>query len=145
MTKGLLSLFIVAFIATATALAHLSCIYFGPQCYSAQMAPQPIVDSAIAGTWLAPVATTIVSLLFVLAALYALSAANVIKRLPFLALAMYCLSGLCIVRSGMFLIAPIIAPEMVTVTNAVASLLWGMTGLLCFYGYYQIHVKQGVA
>ena len=35
---GVILLVIAASIAIATALAHLSCIYLGPQCYSAQMA-----------------------------------------------------------------------------------------------------------
>lgn len=141
MTKGLLALLIVALIAIATALAHLSCIYLGPQCYSAQMAPQFVIDSAISGTWIAPIATIAVSLLFVFAGLYALSAANTITRLPCLPVAIYCLSGLCLMRSCLFFLTPIIAPEMFTSSNAIASLVWGVAGSLCFYGYYQLHLK----
>ena len=37
--QGVVLLAIAASIAIATALAHFSCLYFDPQCYSVQMAP----------------------------------------------------------------------------------------------------------
>lgn len=43
---GITLLFLAAIIAFGTALAHFSCIFFGPECYSAQMAPKFIVESA---------------------------------------------------------------------------------------------------
>ena len=82
--QGVLLLCIAAFIAFATALAHLSCIYFGPQCYSAQMAPSSLVRSAELGTLLAPLATVAVSTIFIVMAGYALSAAFIIPKLPLL-------------------------------------------------------------
>lgn len=58
---GIVLLVVAALVAFFTALAHLSCIYFGPQCFSVQMAPPIIVESARRGTLLAPIATVVVA------------------------------------------------------------------------------------
>jgi len=81
---GKFLLFLVAIIAIGTAIAHMSCIVLGPQCYAVQMAPAEIIQSAKDGTLLAPLGTFIISLLFVVVALYALSSAKIIRRLPLL-------------------------------------------------------------
>ena len=61
---GVISLVCAAVIAISTALAHLSCLYFGPECYAIQMAPPVIVESAKAGTLLAPLGNLLVSSIF---------------------------------------------------------------------------------
>lgn len=73
---GHLFLIIAAAIAIFTALAHMSCIFLGESCYRAQLAPEVIIQSAANASLLAPVATTFVSSLFLLCAVYALAAAN---------------------------------------------------------------------
>ncbi|EWH08387.1 hypothetical protein DS2_17637 [Catenovulum agarivorans DS-2] len=83
-----------ALIAVFTAIAHMSCIYLGPSCYQAQMAPPDLIESAQNGTLLAPIATVIVSALFLICGLFALSAAQIITRLPFLTAASYSISAL---------------------------------------------------
>ena len=95
---GLLFLSIAAVIAILTALAHMSCIFLGESCYRSQLAPEVIIQSAVNGTLLAPVGTTFISSLFLLCAIYALSAANVIMKLPLLKTAIYSISILCILR-----------------------------------------------
>ena len=89
---GHLFLIIAAVIAIFTALAHMSCIFLGESCYRAQLAPELIIQSAANGSLLAPVTTTFVSSLFLLCAVYALSAAKVIMKLPPLKTAIYTIS-----------------------------------------------------
>lgn len=81
-----------------TAMAHLSCIYFGPQCYAIQMAPVSIVESAKANTLLAPVATVGVAMIFLVLAAYGLSAAKAIRRLPLLTTVIYSIAVICLIR-----------------------------------------------
>ena len=61
---GIVALSLAASIALFTVIAHMSCIFLGPACYQAQMAPPIIVQSAIDGTLIAPIGTTFISLLF---------------------------------------------------------------------------------
>ena len=93
---GLLFLGIAAVIAILTALAHMSCIFLGESCYRSQLAPEVIIQSAVNGTLLAPVGTTFISTMFLVCAIYALSAANVIMKLPLLKTAIYSISILCL-------------------------------------------------
>ena len=76
----------------------MSCIFLGESCYRAQLAPEIIIQSAANGSLLAPVATTFVSSLFLLCAVYALSAAKMIMKLPLLKTAIYTISIVCILR-----------------------------------------------
>jgi len=90
---GILLLVLAALIAMGTGAAHLSCIYFGPQCYAAQMAPEIIVESAVNGTYLAPIGTMFASSIFIVLGLYALAGAGftgkVLDKLPLVNYAMY--------------------------------------------------------
>ena len=95
---GVAALLLVAAIALVTAVAHLSCIALGESCYRGQLAPEVIVNSAIQGTWLAPVGTILVSALFVMCSVYAVSAAKIIRPVPFLRLGIFVIAGMCILR-----------------------------------------------
>lgn len=130
-----LGLILVALIAIFTAIAHMSCIYLGPACFEAQMAPPEIVQSAIDGTWIAPVGTLLVSSIFLLCAAYGLSAARLLKTLPFLKLGMYVISLGCIFRGVATLPLSFVFPEMVSAFSIIAGLVWLITGLLFFFGY----------
>ncbi|MFK8013335.1 MAG: hypothetical protein AB8B80_14945 [Marinicellaceae bacterium] len=66
----------VSFILNA--IAHLSCLYFGPECYAAQLAPKELVDSAKNATYFAPTLNIIVSSVFIVLGLYAFSTARLI-------------------------------------------------------------------
>lgn len=124
-----------ALIVIFTAIAHMSCIYLGPACFEAQMAPPEIVQSAIDGTWFAPVGTLLVSSVFLLCAAYALSAASLIRTLPFLKLGMYVISIGFIFRGLATLPLSIVFPEVVSTFSIIAGLVWLLTGLLFFFGY----------
>jgi len=132
--KGVIALVLAATIAILTALAHLSCIVLGPACYKAQMAPPEIVQSAVDGTLLAPVGTSVIAMIFVLCGLYALSAAGLIRRLPLLKLGVYSIAGLCVVRGIATLPLSFMFPEMVSTFSIVAGAVWFITGLLFFFG-----------
>jgi len=138
-TIGIVALLTVAGIAIFTALAHMSCIVLGESCFRAQLAPEAIVQSAIEGTWVAPVGTTFVSILFVVAALYAISAARIIKPLPLLKLGIYAISGLCLLRGVATL--PIANQHTDKITNFIifAGVLWFLSGVLLISGYFLIN------
>lgn len=72
-------LILAAAISIVTAMTHLSCLILGPQCYAAQMAPKVIITSAQNGTMFAPIANIMISSLFIICGIYALSAAKVIR------------------------------------------------------------------
>lgn len=141
--QGVFLLIIVAIIAIATAVAHLSCIYFGPQCYSAQMAPSAIVDSAKSATLLAPLGTIAVSILFVALAAYALSAAQLIRKLPLLNTGIYFIAAICTIRGILPLQLWLRQPNEVSETVLYVGLVWLAVGLCCFFGFRAMN-KQNV-
>jgi len=136
---GVSALLTVAGIAIFTALAHMSCIVLGESCFRAQLAPEPIVQSAIEGTWVAPVGTTLVSALFVVVAGYAISAAKLIKPLPLLKLAIFTISGLCALRGVATLPLAHLYTDKVTSFVIVAGLLWFLSGVLLICGYILVN------
>ena len=132
---GLLFLGIAAVIAILTALAHMSCIFLGESCYRSQLAPEVIIQSAVNGTLLAPVGTTFISMLFLVCAIYALSAANLIMKLPLLKTAIYSISILCILRGLATIPLSLTYPEMDTSFSIIAGLTWFISGVLFFLGF----------
>jgi len=138
---GAVALVIVAGIALITAVAHMSCIVLGEACYRAQLAPEPVVQSAIQGTWEAPISTTFVSVLFVVCAIYALSAAQVIRPVPFLKLGIFCISGLCIIRGIATIPIVMMLSGEVPMFALVSGFLWFLSGVLCIVGYFMVNEK----
>lgn len=134
-TYGYLALLIVTGIAFSTAIAHLSCIYFGPSCYTAQMAPKAIIASAKSGTLLAPIGTIAVSALFVVIGLYSLSAAKLINNLPLEKVAIYVISTMCIIRGILGIQLAIRHPERMDFIATTASIIWLVAGCLLLSGF----------
>lgn len=134
--KPVPALLLAALLLIVTAVAHLSCIVLGPACYQAQLAPSEVVQSALEGTMLAPLATVLVSGLFLLCALYAVSSAGLIRHLPLLRPAMFCLALLFVVRGIATLPLSLMYPEMVSAFSVVAGILWLLCGL-CFWSGYR--------
>ena len=124
---GTIALVFVAAVGVITALAHTSCIFLGVSCYLAQMAPEFIVDSALAGTAVAPIGTLFVCGLFLLCAAYALSAARLISEIPFLKAGIIVISILCIVRGLATIPLLIVFPDAAT-TFAIDELAPGGLG-----------------
>jgi len=132
---GVLALLIVAAIALITAIAHLSCIVLGAGCYRAQLAPEVIVNSAIQKTWLAPIGTTIISALFLVCALYTVSAAKIIRPMPFLRLAIFAISGLCVTRGLATFPILMTLSDKAPAFAVVSGFIWFLSGVLCIVGY----------
>lgn len=135
---GITLLILAAVIVFGTAIAHMSCIFLGPKCYSAQMAPPQLIESAKEGTYLAPIITILVSLIFFIWGLYALSGAKLIRRLPLLAFIIYSISALCIIRGILPLQLWLRYPDRVNDLAFYYGLGWLVTGLLYLLGY-RIH------
>jgi hypothetical protein len=136
--KGIILLVIAAFIAISTAFAHLSCIYFGPQCYSAQMAPASIVQSAQEGTLLAPLGTVFVSAIFIVFGGYALSGAGLIRRLPLISMGIYSIALVSVIRGILPLQLYLRHPEKVSMPVLYVGIVWLLVGMFYFSGYRAI-------
>jgi len=134
-----MSLILVAVVAFSTAIAHMACIPIGAQCYAVQMAPQILIESANKGTYLAPVATILVSSIFILFGLYALSGAGMIRKLPLLTFGSYSIAVLCIVRGVLPLQLWLRYSERVDLNELLYGMGWLVTGLLLLFGYYSAH------
>ena len=140
---GVVALLTVAGIALFTAVAHMSCIVLGEGCYRAQLAPEAIVNSAIAGTWLAPVGTILVSALFLVCSVYAISAAKIIKPTPMLRLGIFTISGLCVLRGVATLPLAYLYAGKVTYFIIFAGVVWFLSGVLLISGYILVNRPSG--
>jgi len=139
---GMILLAVAALVAFSTAVAHLSCIYFGPQCFSAQMAPPAIVESAQNGTLFAPVATIVVAMVFIIFGIYALSGARLIRKLPLLSVGVYAIAFLCIVRGLLPMQLWLRHPEKVSNLVLFVGIVWLTVGLLYLFGYRAVNAKS---
>ena len=140
--NGILLLVIAAFAAISTGLAHLSCIFFGPQCYSAQMAPEIIVESAKANTLLAPIAALGICAFFILLGCYALSGAKLIRKLPLLSFGVYSIAAVCVIRGVLPLQLWLRHPEKVSNAILIVGIVWLLVGLCYFFGYKVVNGKR---
>jgi hypothetical protein len=129
-----LFLVLAATITIATALAHMSCIYFGPECYSLQMAPPFVVKWAQEGSYLAALAAVVVSSIFIVMGLYALSGAGLIRRLPLLKLGLYTITTVCIIRGLLGMQLWLRHQEKIDVSVFYVGLVWLVVGLLYLFG-----------
>lgn len=130
----------VAVVAIVVVVAHMSCIWLGPACFKAQMAPSMLVQSSIDGTWIAPVGTVVVSILFFICAMYALSGAQLIRKLPLLSIGIYVIGIICLIRA--VIIVPFLYrhPEARDVFVVVSATVWFICGLFLIFGYR--HLKS---
>lgn len=135
---ALLALFLVSFIAFFVVIAHMACVFIGVECYKAQGAPPIIVESAVAGTLTAPLLTTLVSLMFLIAGVYTLSAAKVIRQLPFLQFIIYSIVIVCLLRGLALIPFYILNPELINNFDTVTSIIWFVSGVFLFYGYTKL-------
>lgn len=99
------------------------------------MAPQILVDSAQAGTLLAPLSAVVAFAIFILCGSYALSGAGLIRKLPFLNLGIYVIAVVCILRGLLPLQLWIRHPEKVNDAVLIVGLVWMAVGLCYFFGY----------
>jgi hypothetical protein len=127
-------LVLAAIMAGLTALAHLSCIVLGPQCFAAQRAPEQIIQSAIDGTWLAPIGTIVLSGMFLCCSAYALSKAKIIRPIPLTNAAVYTIAVLCLARGLLAFQLKLRIPERLDTLDLNIAIAWFVTGLLFLIG-----------
>ncbi|ARD21198.1 hypothetical protein [Shewanella japonica] len=132
---GVTLLLLTAILAFSTALAHFSCIFFGPECYSIQMAPEFIVESAKQGTIVAPIGAILAAILFIIPGCYALSGAHIIRKLPLLTLGIYTIATLCIIRGLLPIQLWLRKPDKVTDVVLYVGIVWLIAGLFYLFGY----------
>lgn len=128
------ALLVVALLAVFTALAHLCCIFLGPSCYRAQLAPPVVVQASINGTLYAPVVTIIVSGLFLACAVFALYGADLIRKLPLLRAALLIIALICLVRGIATIPLLLRIPALNSPFALAAGLIWFIAGCLYLYG-----------
>lgn len=126
-----------ALMGVVTAIAHLTCLVLGPECFKAQLAPASLVASAEAGTLFAPLATVSVSLLFLLASAYALSAMGVIPLLPLTTTALAVLAVLCTLRGLATIPLAFLLSDLMTPFSFVAGSIWLLVGIFYGVGFIQ--------
>lgn len=131
---GILCLVIAAAVSVFTALAHLSCIVLGPECYEVQLAPPQIIQSAIDRTWIAPVATLVISAIFLLCGAFALARAGIFRRIPLTKVAIPTIAAVCVIRGFLTLQLKFRHPELVDTFNLSIGIVWFITGLLFWFG-----------
>ncbi len=129
------AMMLVAFVSISVVIAHMSCIWLGPECFAAQRAPLSIVESSRAGTWIAPVGTAGVSLLFLISGLYALSGGQVITKLPLLNVAIYTIATVCIARA--IIVIPLLLryEHLRSRFEVIACIIWFLCGVLLVFGH----------
>lgn len=124
------------------ALARVSCIWLGPECYYFQGVDIRILMSSKDSTSFAPVATLLVSSLFLISGLYALSAARVIRRLPFLKIGIFVIGIICLQRGLHAAPNLIMHPPLRNLFSISAATIWIVSGALIIWGYLSFKPKK---
>lgn len=128
-------LVLAAIVFLGTALAHLSCILFGPTCYKIQMAPELAVELAESNWLLASILNVLVSTLFVVAGLYLLSSAKLLPQPPLFISALLIISAVCSLR-GIATVPLYYAWSSAEPVKAlVVGLVWFAVGCITYVGY----------
>lgn len=132
--KLLLAAALCCFVA---ALAHLGCILFGAPWYRFFGAGEQMARMAEQGLWYPTVMTSVIVLLLVIWALYALSGAGAIKRLPLTKLALVLIAAIFILRGIAFVGLMPMFPENSLTFWLVSSGICLVIGGLFAIGLYQ--------
>ena len=110
------------------AMLHVIALFSGPGLVAALGAPPNIVESAMQGTWLAPVVISAIAILLFLVGFSALSTAGNIRPLPLARPLLYATSAVLLLRAAALPVILALAPA----ARAQLSLFEVMTGILCF-------------
>ena len=117
-------------ISFAAAIWHLLCILGGPSWFAFARAPQQIIASSVQGTWLAPIGTIMVAGLMFACAIFAFSAAGLMRKVPLTMPALMTIATLCILR-GLSAIPNFVTNSGPDIWQIVASTVWFYVGV-CF-------------
>lgn len=105
------SLLAAAFCCGLAALAHAGCMLFGAAWYRFFGAGEQMAQLAEQGHWYPAVVTAVITLILLVWACYALSAAGVIRRLPLTRLASVLISSILLLRGLAFVWLMPLFPE----------------------------------
>ncbi len=118
------------FLASASAIWHLLCIFGGPSWFEFARAPQQVIESAQQGTMLAPISTVFVASLMFACTIFAFSAAGLVRKVPQLKSALITIAVLCTLR-GLIAIPTFVTSSGFDTWQIVASTVWFYVGI-CF-------------
>jgi len=121
-------IYFTGIISAIGALIHFAAIAGGADWYVFFNAPPQVVASSRAGTWLAPVTTSIIGLLMAVCAAYAFSALGRLPRLPLPRLMLGGMAGVCLLRAMVILPLAINHPQLRTTFELVSVVIWGLAG-----------------
>lgn len=120
---------LAAGIAALGAAIHLGAIVGGPSWFAFFGAPPSIVASARDGTWQAPISAAVIAGLMAVCALYACSAAGLVRRLPLLRPALAGMAAVCLARGLALIPFSIKYPELINTFEVVAAIIWSIAGV----------------
>ncbi len=121
--------YLAAAIAVGGVAIHVGAIFGGPSWFEFFNAPPSVVASAHDGTWLAPISALIIAALMAVCALYAGSAAGLVRRPPLQRFGLASMAAVCLLRA---LILPPLAighPELRNTFEVVSALIWFAAGV----------------
>ena len=110
------------------ALIHFAAIAGGTGWFIFFNAPQQVVASSRAGTWLAPLSTSIIGLLMAVCAAYAFSALGRLPRLPLPRPMLAGMAGVCLLRAAVIVPLAINHPQLRTTFELISAVIWGLAG-----------------
>ena len=120
------------------AVANLAALLGGPSWLEFAHAPPNIVESARAGTLVAPITVGVVVLLAVAAGGYALSGGGLIRPLPFRRFVLVVLALICLIRAGLwgltYAVAPAARPYLYDPVELASALFFMFAGLAVAVG-----------
>jgi hypothetical protein len=111
------------------AVIHWISPLLGPDWYAWLRAPKFVVESARAGTWLAPTGAVVIGGLMFICALYAWSAMGRMARLPLLRTALLVIAAIGLLRGLALLPYAWNMPQLIDTFDVVGSLVWFVAGL----------------
>jgi len=113
----------------------ICCALGGPSWYAFARAPRVVVESAAAGTLLAPIGAVVIASLMLTCTAYAFSGAGLIKKIPLLKMALVVIALICLTRA---LIAfPYLLSHPFDLWEMVASPTWFLVGICFLVGAFE--------
>lgn len=131
------SLLAAALCCGLAALAHAGCILFGADWYRFFGAGEQMAQLAEQGHWYPAVVTAVITLILLVWACYALSAAGVIRRLPLTRLALVLISSILLLRGLAFVWLMPLFPGNSQLFWQVSSAICLLMGTLFAVGSWQ--------
>ena len=128
-TTGMRLTYLALAIALFGVAIHLGAVVGGESWYAFFGAPAAVVESARAGTWLAPVSAMVIAGLMAICAAYACSVLGLIRRLPLLRPGLASIAAVCLVRALALVPLAFSHPELRNAFEIIAAIVWGLAGV----------------